>query len=184
VLRCGRIASDMAAGGPDPDVADLVIAEDDPAAADVRALLARHLTFTRAQSPPEHVHALDVGSLLEPAVSFFGARLHGELLGVGALKQVEDDPDHVELKSMHTAEAARRRGVGQAMLRFLLVTAVRRGYQRVSIETGTMDAFAPARALYASAGFVVCAPFGAYTVNPYSVCMTLPVGAVGDSPDQ
>ena len=166
------------------DSADLVVAEDDPNAPDVRRLLARHLAFTRAQSPPEHVHALDVEGLLEPDVSFFGARLDGVLLGVGALKQVGDDHDHAELKSMHTAEEARKRGVGRAMLRFLLDTAVRRGFGRVSIETGTMDAFAPARALYGSAGFVVCPPFGPYTVNPYSVCMTVALGVPGEGPGE
>jgi putative acetyltransferase len=160
----------------------LLVIEDDPGASDVRALLARHLAFTRAQSPPEHVHALDVDGLLEPDVSFFSARRDGVLLGVGALKQVGDDHHHVELKSMHTAEAARRQGVGVTVLRHLLDTAARRGFRRVSIETGTMDAFAPARALYSSAGFVVCPPFGSYTVNPYSVCMTMVLAVGGERP--
>ena len=159
-----------------PDKAGLTVAEDDPGAPDVRELLARHLAFTRAQSPPEHVHALDVDGLLEQDVSFFSARLNGVLLGVGALMHVGDDHFHAELKSMHTAEAARKRGVGKTMLRFLLDTAARRGFRRVSIETGTMDGFAPARALYATAGFVECPPFGTYTVNRYSLCMTMALG--------
>jgi putative acetyltransferase len=160
----------MAVQGPDPGSEDLVIAEDDPAAADVRALLAGHLVFARAQSPPEHVHALEVDGLLEPGVTFFSARSQGKLVGVGALHHLDDD--HAELKSMHTVEAARRRGVGRAMVAHLVAVAEARGYRRVSIETGTMEAFAPARALYAACGFRQCEPFGTYTVNPYSVCMT------------
>jgi putative acetyltransferase len=150
---------------------DLVIAEDDPRADDVRALLERHLAFSRAVTPPGHVHALDVDGLLDPAVSFLSARFEGVLLGVGALKQL--DLSHGELKSMHTAEAARGQGVGRAMVDHLLAIARARCYRRVSLETGTMDAYAPARALYAKVGFVACEPFGDYTVNPHSTCMTI-----------
>jgi putative acetyltransferase len=80
---------------------------------------------------------------------------------------------------MHTRAEARGQGVGQAMLTHLLRVAQARGYQRVSLETGTMDAFAPARALYRKAGFLTCPPFGPYTVNPYSVCMTLALDPAG-----
>jgi putative acetyltransferase len=160
----------MAAPVPRLGIEDLAITEDDPGAADVRALLAGHLAFARDQSPPEHVHALEVDGLLEDDVTFFSARRHGELLGVGALRHLDDE--HAELKSMHTVEAARGRGVGRAMVVHLLSVCEGRGYRRVSIETGTMAAFAPARALYAAAGFRQCEPFGPYTVNPYSVCMT------------
>jgi putative acetyltransferase len=137
----------------------------------VRALLERHLAFSRAVTPPGHVHALDVAGLVDPAVSFFSARRGGALLGVGALKQL--DPSHGELKSMHTAEAARGQGVGRAMVDHLLSIARVRAYRRVSLETGTMDAYAPARALYAKVGFLPCDPFGEYTANPHSTCMTI-----------
>ncbi len=150
---------------------DLVIAADDPSADDVRALLAVHLRFSHDVTPAGHVHALDVDGLRDPAVAFFSARRGGELLGVGALKHLDDA--HGELKSMHTAAAARGQGVGRAMVEHLLAVARGRGYRRVSLETGTMDEFAPARALYERTGFVPCPPFGAYTVNPYSTCMTL-----------
>jgi putative acetyltransferase len=104
-------------------------------------------------------------------VSFFSIRENGLLLGVGALKAL--DAENAEIKSMHTAEAARGRGVGRAMLDHLLGLARARGCKRVSLETGTMAAFAPARALYISAGFDVCEPFAGYWDSPYSVCMTL-----------
>ena len=148
-----------------------MIAEDDPLRPDVTALLERHLAFAHEVTPEGHVHALDVHRLLDPSVTFFSARRDGALLGVGALREL--DPSHGEVKSMHTAPAARRQGVGRAMVEHLLAVARARGYDRVSLETGTMDAFAPARELYLAIGFVPCAPFGEYTANPHSVCMTL-----------
>ncbi len=147
------------------------ISIDDPQTEDVRELLERHLAFARLHTPPEDVHALDVDGLVDPAVTFFSFRLEGELLGVGALKQL--DGRHAELKSMHTAQAARGRGIGRAMLDHLVGVARDRGFLRVSIETGSMAAFAPARALYASAGFEPCGPFGDYSPSPNSTLMTL-----------
>jgi putative acetyltransferase len=150
---------------------DLIIAPADPNAPDVRALLTRHLAFARAESPPEHVHALTSQAWADPELTWFGARRDGDLVGVGAIRRL--DGTHAELKAMHTRAEARGQGVGRAMLTHLLRVAGERGYRRVSLETGTMDAFAAARALYRQAGFEPCAPFGQYTVNPYSVCMTL-----------
>jgi putative acetyltransferase len=147
------------------------ISIDDPRAEDVRELLDRHLAFANLHSPPEDVHALEVDGLVDPAITFFGFRLEGELLGVGAIQRL--DGDHAELKSMHTAEAARGRGIGRAMLDHLIGVARDRGFRRVSIETGSMPAFAPARSLYASAGLTPCEPFGDYTASPYSAFMTL-----------
>jgi putative acetyltransferase len=162
-----------ATSGPGETIA-IVVAPDDPRSDDIRAVLENHLAFARNESPPEHVHALDVDALLEPAVTFFSARRHGVVLGVAALKHLSST--HAELKSMHTSHGARRQGVGSALVTHLLAFAARAGYERVSLETGTMGAFAPARALYAKFGFVECDPFDGYTVNPYSTCMTLRLG--------
>ncbi len=150
---------------------EFVVGIDDPESADVRALLHKHVAFAREHSPPEDVHALDINGLLAENVSFFSIREDGELLGVGALKQL--DELHAEVKSMHTVEAARGRGVGLAMVRHLLDIARARGCRRVSLETGSMAAFAPARALYASLGFETCEPFAEYGPSPHSVFMTL-----------
>ena len=144
---------------------------DDPRAPDVRALLAVHVTFARAQTPPEDAHAMDVDGLLDPAVTLFGYRAGGTLLAIGALKQI--DPHHAEIKSMHTVGAARGHGVGRTMLEHLIAVARERGYRRISLETGSMAAFAPARSLYARAGFEVCEPFAHYRDSPNSTYMTL-----------
>jgi putative acetyltransferase len=149
---------------------DLVIADDDPRAPDVTALLHRHLEFAHETTPPEFVFALDVDGLVHPTVTFCSARRDGVLLGVGALKEL--DPSHGELKSMHTAATSRGQGIGAAVVAHLVDLARRRGYARISLETGSQDAFAPARALYAGAGFVVCGPFGDYPDSTTSVFMT------------
>lgn len=150
---------------------NVVIAAADPFDEDTRALLQAQLAFARAVTPPGHVHALDIDGLGDPAVTFFGARRDGVLLAVGALRQL--DETHGKLKSMHTAAAARGQGLGRAMVDHVLSVARERGYRRVSLETGTMEAFAPARRLYERLGFARCEPFGPYTSNPHSVCMTL-----------
>ncbi|SDP29090.1 putative acetyltransferase [Actinopolyspora xinjiangensis] len=149
---------------------DFVIRAEDPATAEVRELLDRHLTFTRENSPPEECYALDENGLDAEDVFVFGLREEGELLGIGALKRI--GPRHAELKSMHTAEAARKRGVGRAMLDQLFVWASESGYSRISLETGTAKAFESARRLYESAGFRSCEPFGNYVSSPNSVYMT------------
>lgn len=153
---------------------DLVITSVDPRAPDVRALLEVHLAFARQVTPPGHVHALELDGLLDPSITVFSAREAGLLLGIGALREI--DRAHGEVKSMHTAAPARGRGVGRAMVDHLLAVAAERGYRRVSLETGTMDAFAPARSLYARVGFRPCEPFGDYASNPHSTCMTLHLG--------
>jgi putative acetyltransferase len=151
-------------------VAGLVIEVDDPARADVRSLLEQHLRFAREVTRPENVYALDPDELFDETITLFSVRVDGELLGVGALKEVE--PGHVELKAMHTAPAARRRGVGRALVDHLVAVAADRGARRVSLETGVGEAFAPARSLYAAAGFVASGPFGSYPASAESAFMT------------
>jgi putative acetyltransferase len=114
---------------------------------------------------------MEVTSLKDPSITFYSARENGRLLGVAALRRL--DASDVELKSMHTVEAARGRGVGEAIVRRLLDDAATLGYTNVSLETGTTDAFAPARRLYKRIGFRTCEPFGEYTVNPHSTCMRI-----------
>jgi putative acetyltransferase len=151
------------------------IAVDDPRSPDVRALLERHMAFALSTTPPEHSFALDVDGLLDPGITFCSYRANGELLGVGALKRL--DAGRAEIKSMHTALAARGRGVGRAILNHLLGLARDRGYRRVYLETGTMVEFAPARALYTSAGFVACGPFADYQPSEDNCFMTLGLDA-------
>ncbi len=148
-----------------------VIAVDDPSAADVRGLIERHLEFARATTPPEHVFALDLDALKDPAVTFFTYRVNGDVIGMAALKHL--DGEHAELKSMHTAAEARGEGVGRALVDHIVAVARERGYRRISLETGSGPAFVAARSLYAGANFKPCAAFGGYKPTPLSAYMTL-----------
>lgn len=147
------------------------ITEVDPREDDVRTLIASHLRFTGAASPAEFAFALGHDQLIEPGVTLFGLRADGRLLAIGALKHL--DRAQVELKSMHTAEAARGRGLGRMMLVHLIATARARGYARISLETGSTSEFAPARALYAAAGFTPCTAFDAYAPSDWNTFMSL-----------
>lgn len=156
---------------------DVTIQPDDPHRPDVLALLDEHLADMHAESPPESVHALDPSTLARPGLTFWTARtVDGSLLGCVALKEL--DASGGELKSMRTAAAARGRGVGGAMLAHVVAEATARGYRTLHLETGTQDYFAPARRLYARGGFVECAPFADYALDPYSVFFVLDLDPV------
>ncbi len=141
----------------------------------VVALLQLHVTRARAETAPGSAHALDLGALRAPEVSFWSAWEGDEPVGVGALKRLS--AEHGEIKSMHTAEAARGRGVASALVRYIMAEARARGMRRLSLETGSWAYFLPARALYARHGFVECGPFGDYRADPNSVFMTVTLAA-------
>ena len=136
----------------------------------VQALLRQHLDDMQLHSPPEDIHALDLHGLQGPGLDFWAAWRGEVLLGCCALHEL--DPTHGEIKSMRTAPAYRGTGVGARMMEYLLAEAARRGYARMSLETGSAAAFAPARSLYARFGFVACGPFDQYLDSPHSVFMT------------
>lgn len=144
---------------------------DDLRGVEIAALLQEHLRDMHATSPPESVHALDIDALRQPDISFWSLWHNGDLAGCGALRQI--DAWHGEIKSMRTVAAYRRRGVGMRLLQHIISTARFRGYRRLSLETGSMDYFAPARELYRRFGFTECEPFADYVPDPNSVFMTL-----------
>lgn len=149
----------------------VIIREDDPRKEEIAPLLREHLDDMAALSPPESIHAFDVEQLRAPDITFYAAWEDGDLLGCGALREL--DPCHGEIKSMRTVKAHMRKGVGAHILEHLIAEAKRRGYTRLSLETGTQAGFAPARALYVRFGFKFCDPFGEYKPDPNSVFMTL-----------
>ncbi len=153
----------------------MLIREDDLSGPEIKALLEAHLDLMRSISPPESVHALDLEALRAPEVTFWTLWDGAALLGCGALKQL--DPTHGEIKSMHTAAAAHGRGVARKMVEHILEEAQRRGYRRLSLETGATEDFAAARGLYNGFGFTTCGPFADYVLDPFSAFMTLELGA-------
>lgn len=149
---------------------DMDIRVDDLTSPQVIALLREHLTSMALYSPPESIHALDLDGLRHSAVTLWSAWSGTELLGCGALKALSTD--HGEIKSMRTAAQHLRRGVATALLARIIQEAQRRGYRRLSLETGAAQAFGPARSLYLRHGFEYCGPFVGYVEDPYSVFMT------------
>ena len=168
---------------------------DDLRGPEIRALLEDHLAEMHRHSPPESVHALDLDGLRKPGITFWTAWTGDALwttlrasrcaansrsgrpvalMGCGALKEL--DRAHGEVKSMRTAPAFRRQGVAKAMLTHIIREAVQRNYHRLSLETGSMEAFLPARELYESFGFSYCPPFGDYAADPNSVFLTRVLG--------
>ena len=143
---------------------------DDLSGPEISQLIREHLRGMAQESPPESMHALGLEALRQPGITFWSAWRGAELLGCGALKEL--DARHGEIKSMRTVAAHLREGVAAGLLRHIVDDARRRAYQRLSLETGSMAAFAPARGLYARFGFQLCAPFADYVEDPNSVFMT------------
>ena len=146
------------------------IKTDDLSGDAIASLLAEHLQHMQAVTPPESIHALGLEALGSPAITFWSAWEGGELMGCGALKEL--DSRHGEIKSMRTAMAHRRKGVARQMLQHILAEAKRRGYRRLSLETGATKAFEAARRLYEKFGFYDCDPFGDYREDSNSTFMT------------
>lgn len=144
---------------------------DDLSRPAVHALLNEHLQSMYELSPPESVHALDLEKLRKPEITFWSAWEGSLLLGCGAIKEL--DRKHGEVKSMRTPNAHRRKGAGQAILAHIIEVAKYRSYERLSLETGSLEAFKPAQRLYETFGFTYCGPFGEYVEDPHSVFMTL-----------
>ena len=149
---------------------------DDLSRPAIHELLEEHLRNMHELGPPESVHALDIQKLRRPEITFWSAWDGQALLGCGAL--LELDSRHGEVKSMRTPAARRRTGAGRALLMHIIEVARSRGYERLSLETGSVAAFTPAHRLYESAGFTRTGPFGAYAEDPNSIFMTLALAPV------
>ena len=144
---------------------------DDLSGQAIADFLEEHIRDMRSVSPPESKHALDLDGLRQPDIIFWSVYQEDRLVACGALKEL--DPHHGELKSMRVAREVRGQGLASQLLLHILDTAQSRGYRRISLETGSMDFFKPAVALYARHGFRPCAPFGDYREDPNSVFMSL-----------
>lgn len=148
----------------------MYIQEDELKDGQIEQLIKAHLEEMKTHSPPESIHALPLDYLKKHDVTVWSARDGEVLLGCGAIKELSSE--HGELKSMRTAAAHMRKGVAKHLLTHLLQEAKRRGYKRVSLETGAIAFFEPARKLYESFGFQYCPPFGSYQEDPNSLFMT------------
>ena len=146
---------------------------DDLTGDKIIALINEHLAGMHEITPAESVHALPLEQLKQPNITFWSVWEHDDLLGCGALKEL--DSEHGEVKSMRTAKEHLRKGVASKIIEHLLKVAKQRGYKRLSLETGASSEFLPARKLYEKYGFVYCGPFADYKDDPNSVFMTLEI---------
>ncbi|MBD0267136.1 MAG: GNAT family N-acetyltransferase [Cyanobacteria bacterium Co-bin8] len=143
---------------------------DDLCSSEIAEFLEEHIRDMKSVSPPESKHALDLEGLKKPEITFWTVWDNGRLIGCGAIKEL--DADHAEIKSMRTDVSYRGKGVASRLLQHILEEAKLRGYRRISLETGSMSFFAPARNLYTKYGFKNCGPFSTYKEDPNSVFMT------------
>ncbi len=149
---------------------EIVITAEKSLNEELARVLQAHWLFCTSSTPIEHVYALDASKLFSPDITVFGARINGELVGVGAIRKL--DAQHAELKSMHTLAKSRGSGVGKALVAHIEDFARSSGIERVSLETGTNDAFRPARELYMSMGYNSCDAFADYVLSKDNMCMT------------
>jgi putative acetyltransferase len=146
------------------------IKEDDLYGPEIAKLLQEHLDDMAIHSPPESIHALNLEELRQPELTFWTLWNDTELTGCGALKELSEQ--HGEIKSMRTVKEFLRQGVAAKILQYIITEAISRGYQQLSLETGSMQAFEPARLMYQRFGFEYCSPFADYTADPNSLFMT------------
>ena len=156
------------------------IREDDLTGPEIAELLAEHLRVMAEVTPRASMHALDLDELRQPGITFWTFWIGEELAGCGALKEL--DGEHGEVKSMRTVRTHLRGGIASMLLDHIIAEARRRGYRRLSLETGAMPYFEPARALYRKFGFTASPPFGDYGNDPNTVFMTLEIRARGEGP--
>lgn len=149
---------------------EIVIAIEKSLTEELAKVLQAHWNFCTSSTPIEHVYALDASKLFSPDITVFGARIDGELVGVGAMRTL--DALHAELKSMHTLAKSRGLGVGTTIVEHIEDFARVKGIERISLETGTNEAFKPARELYKSLGYQSCEAFGDYVLSEDNTCMT------------
>ena len=149
---------------------DLIITKDDLSDGLIIELLNKHLNEMKKHSPPESVHALDEESLRCQDIVFWSAKVNGEIAACIALKNLGDN--HGEIKSMKTADQFLNQGFASKVLNTLIEESVLLDYRQLSLETGSMDVFIPARNLYEKFDFKICDPFSNYTLDPNSIFMT------------
>jgi putative acetyltransferase len=121
----------------------MLIRTDTLTGPEIAAFLQEHLDDMRSVSPPESKHALDLDALRKPEITFWTAWDEDRLVGCCALKQL--DPAHGEVKSMRVATGQRGKGIGAALVAHVIGEARARRYTRLSLETGAMPFFEPAR---------------------------------------
>jgi putative acetyltransferase len=148
---------------------DIIV--DDLLGPEIAKCLQEHVEEMRSVSPPESKHALDLDGLRVKEITFWSAWLDSTLVGCGAIKELSRT--QAELKSMRVSAENRGKGIAEQILKHIIAECTSRCYKTLSLETGSMNHFIPARKLYAKYGFVPCEPFSDYKDDPNSIFMSL-----------
>jgi len=90
------------------------------------------------------------------------ARIGGEPVGCVGMRAFPGEPGACEMKRMYVAPERHGAGIGRALVQALLEGARSRGYRRMLLDTGPLQA--AAIGLYEACGFVRVAPY--YDVPP------------------
>ena len=151
----------------------MIIRLDDLRGPQIASFLDEHIRDMKAVSPPGSKHALDLEGLRRPEISFWTVWDESQIAGCGALKELS--ADHGELKSMRTAKPYRRHGIASMLMSHITEVSKHKGYRRLSLETGSMAFFEPARRFYAKFGFTPCGTFADYKLDPNSIFMSRPI---------
>lgn len=149
----------------------MLIKLDDLSSPEIHSLLSLHISDLQSKTPSESCYVLNLTALKHPSISVYSAWEGNELLGCGALKELSSTTG--EIKSMRTATAHLRRGVGRAIVQHIIDEAKGRGYVSLYLETGTGQEFRRARELYGRFGFGGCEAFGGYVAGGDNCFMRL-----------
>lgn len=144
----------------------IIVARTSPKDPAASALLRASHALMQSLFPPEDNFFLDIEELCRDDIRFFAARIDGTLVGTGALALKEG---YGEVKSMFVDEAARGKGVADAILRQIEDEARAHDLAVLRLETGNV--LYAAHRLYARHGYVTCGPFGDYHAAPSSLFM-------------
>lgn len=144
----------------------IFVEETDPHHPQATALLRQSHALMESLFPPEDNFFLDIDDLCAEHIRFYTARESDMILGTGALA-IKDG--YGEIKSMFVDEAARGKGVADALMRQIEDAAREAGLPMLKLETGNV--LHAAHRLYARHGFVPCGVFGDYVEAKSSVFM-------------
>ena len=142
--------------------------------AEVHDLLVKHFIELRSVSPEGSAHVLDITGLKDPSIKFWSLWEEDELMGIGALKFL--DEEHGEFKSIRVNDKFKNNGNGLKVINHLINEAKNLAVKKLSLETGAGKFFTPARKLFVKCGFKTCNPFSHYKDDINSVYMSMLIG--------
>jgi putative acetyltransferase len=138
----------------------------DPGHADAQDLIRQSEALMSALYPSESNHFEPAEGLRPPHGGFYGAWRGERLVGCGGVKHFDAD-GYGEIKRLFVLDSERGRGVARQLMAQLEADLAARGLGWARLETGIHQP--EALGLYRRLGYVECAPFGGYALDPLSV---------------